>query len=153
MKQFIEFPGGKVFELIDKLEAGTPANWGLMSAQHMLEHLMLPLQFSRGLFDVPMVTPAEKVLRVKQLMLLSDAPLKRDFPAPFLKPGLQDLKYGSFEEAKQLLLTEIDLFLRFWEANPSAIFVHPIFGELNREEWYIFHRKHFTHHFTQFGLL
>jgi hypothetical protein len=153
MAHFIEFPGPVVFELLSKSQAGMPAQWGLMTAQHMLEHLILPLQFSRGMFEVPLVTPIEKVEKVKRIMLLSDAPLKRDFDAPFLKPGLQELKFGNFESAKSELISEIEAFLSFWEANPSSVFVHPIFGELNREEWYLFHRKHFTHHFTQFGLL
>ncbi len=152
MNDFIEFPGPVVFELVSKANENMPAQWGLMTAQHMLEHLILPLQFSRGLFEVPLVTPADKVEKVKRIMLLSDAPLKRDFAAPFLKPGLQELKFGSFEIAKKELIVEIQAFLAFWEANPSSVFVHPIFGELNRDDWYIFHRKHFTHHFTQFAL-
>ncbi|MCG9881157.1 MAG: DUF1569 domain-containing protein [Bacteroidia bacterium] len=151
---FISFPGPeKVFELIDALKHDDVALWGTMSAQHMLEHLILPLQFSRGMFEVPLVTPAEKVEKLKRIMLLSDAPLKKDFAAPFISPGLQELKFASFELAQTEVKKEIELFLDYMNEHPEAVFTHPIFGELNREEWYLFHRKHFTHHLAQFGLL
>jgi hypothetical protein len=153
MEKFIEFPGPVVFQKIELLQEGLPALWGTMTAWHMMEHLMLPLQFSRGEFDVPLVTPAEKVEKVKRIMLMSDAPLKRDFAAPFIGEGLQPLKYASFEESKMKLLEEVNRYLLFWEENERAIFVHPIFGPLNKAEWLIFHRKHFTHHLSQFGLL
>jgi|LauGreDrversion4_1035100.scaffolds.fasta_scaffold01475_2 oxepin-CoA hydrolase/3-oxo-5,6-dehydrosuberyl-CoA semialdehyde dehydrogenase len=153
MANFIQFPGPTVVELLSKLQSETPAQWGIMTAQHMLEHLMLPLAFSRGEFKVPLVTPIEKVEKVKRIMLLSDAPLKRDFAAPFLGDGLQALKHANFEEAKLALMAEIELYINFWEQENEASFTHPIFGNLNKEEWYLFHRKHFTHHFTQFGLL
>lgn len=153
MADFITFPGPIVFEKVEQLKEDTPALWGTMTAQHMLEHLLLPLEFSRGLFDVPLVSPIEKVEKIKRIMLLSDAPLKRDFPAPFLSPGLQPLKFGSLAESKLALYKEIEAFLNFWKENPSSIFTHPIFGPLNEKEWYVFHSKHFTHHLSQFGLV
>jgi len=36
--------------------------------------------------------------------------------------------------------------------NPDALKLNPTFGELNKAEWEIFHEKHFTHHFKQFGI-
>lgn len=150
---FIPFPGPeKVFDLIDRINQNDTALWGTMTPQHMLEHLIIPLQFSRGVFEVPLVTPIEKVEKLKRIMLLSDAPLKRDFAAPFIGPGLQNLVNETFQQACLELKKEIDLFLTFMEQNPQAVFTHPIFGPLNREEWFIFHQKHFTHHFAQFGL-
>lgn len=152
--EFIAFPGTEaVRKCLNNLKEDAPALWGTMGPQHMLEHLVLPLQFSRGMFEVPLVTPLDKVEKVKRIMLMSDAPLKKDFPAPFIGPGLQPFKCASFELARTELFLEIDLFLEFMQQNPEAVFTHPIFGDLNREEWYLFHRKHFTHHFGQFGLI
>jgi hypothetical protein len=152
--EFIEFPGTeRVFSLIERLQEDVACLWGTMTPHHMLEHLILPLQFSRGVFDVPLVTPLDKVEKVKRIMLMSDAPLKKDFPAPFIGPGLQPFKFASFGLAQTELKREISMFLEFMDENPNAIFTHPIFGDLNREEWYMFHRKHFTHHFSQFGLI
>ncbi len=54
--EFIAFPGTEaVSECLNKLKEDTPALWGTMGPQHMLEHLVLPLQFSRGMFEVPLV--------------------------------------------------------------------------------------------------
>ena len=153
MAGFIEFPGPIVFKKIELLKEDTLALWGTMTAQHMLEHLLLPLKFSRGVFEVPVVTPLDKLEKTKRIMLLSDAPFKRDFQAPFIGPGLQALKYKSLDESKLALFKEIEAFLFYWKENPNSIFAHPIFGSLNEKEWYLFHSKHFTHHLSQFGLV
>lgn len=153
MEGFIEFPSQQIWAKLELLKTDTKALWGIMTPQHMVEHLMLPLQFSRKVFEVPLVTPAEKVDRIKQLMLLGPHPLKKEFPAPFLGEGLQELKFNSLEAAIDGLKAEVELFLEFWENNPTEKVCHPIFGYLNREEWLVFQSKHFTHHYTQFGLL
>jgi len=31
--------------------------------------------------------------------------------------------------------------------------LHPYYGNLNYEQWLLLHSKHFTHHFSQFGLM
>ena len=153
MAEFISFPPNNIGNILEKLSDKTPSLWGIMTAHHMLEHLLLPLEFSQGKFSVPLVTAEDKVEKVKRIALLSDAPLRRDFVAPFLGPGLQPFKFQTFNESKTALLNEIESYLTFWESNENAVFTHPIFGPLNREEWHLFHRKHFTHHFSQFGLL
>jgi oxepin-CoA hydrolase/3-oxo-5,6-dehydrosuberyl-CoA semialdehyde dehydrogenase len=51
------------------------------------------------------------------------------------------------------LKSEIDDYEIFFENYPGAKPVNVTFGELNKEEWDVFHQKHFTHHLSQFGLL
>lgn len=151
MSNFIPFPSPVIEDFTFRIRPETPALWGKMSAWHMLEHLVIPLRFSRGEFEVPLVTPLEKVEKLKRLMLLSDAPLRRDFAAPFLGPGLQPFVNTDFASAQRNLLAEIQLFESYWNEHQASHFVHPVFGSLNRDEWYLFHSKHFTHHFKQFG--
>ncbi|MDP1725730.1 MAG: hypothetical protein Q8M15_03030 [Bacteroidota bacterium] len=153
MKDFIIFPPNTINQYLEKLNQDTVALWGTMSAQHMLEHLLLVLEISRGKFEVSIITPIEKVEKVKRIFLLGDSPLKKDFNAPFLPEGLQPLLFGSIEEAKKGLLLEVETYLHFWQNNPQSKFSHPVFGVLSANEWHLFHRKHFTHHFNQFGLL
>ncbi len=153
MADFIEFSPENIAGVIGKLNPDTPPVWGTMTAQHMLEHLELVLGLSRGRFAVSIVTPAEKIEKLKRIALFSDFPLKRDFPAPFLSAGLQPLIHNDLEEAVKALLTEIESYFNYWEHNPGSKFAHPVFGELSIDEWHLFHRKHFTHHFSQFGLL
>ena len=149
---FINFPDFDLNEYISKLKIDTQPLWGSMTSQHMLEHMLLPLEIAQGKLVVEVVTPAEKVEKTKMLFLMSEAPLKRGFPAPFLKEGLQDLKYSSLEEAGLALQDEINNFIKCWNENPEAGFNHPVFGLLNKAEWIKFQSKHFTHHFTQFGI-
>jgi len=44
-------------------------------------------------------------------------------------------------------------YLKYFELNPEVKTVNVTFGELNKDEWDIFHQKHFAHHFSQFGLI
>ncbi len=149
---FISFPDFDLLAYTSKLKTDTIPVWGSMTSQHMLEHMLLPLEIAQGKLVVEVITPAEKVEKTKLLFLMSEAPLKRGFPAPFLKEGLQDLKYSNLEEAGLALKNEIDSFIKYWNENPESKFNHPVFGPLNKEEWIRFQTKHFTHHFTQFGI-
>lgn len=154
MEGFISFSNlVELKRMLGPLSAETPAIWGKMSAQHMLEHLILPLQIAMGKLEAPLVTPPEKVEKVKRLMLLGETPLRKDFVAPFLGDGLQPLQYDNIILAKEALLQEVEHFIIYAEAEPQLLHTHPIFGLLNKTEWFLFQDKHFTHHFTQFGLL
>jgi len=44
-------------------------------------------------------------------------------------------------------------YLKYFEANPKATNKNPVFGQLNKYEWYLQERKHLNHHFEQFGLI
>ena len=41
---------------------------------------------------------------------------------------------------------------KYFEENKDATPINPTMGELNKQEWIIFHNKHFEHHFKQFNL-
>ncbi|MFY8020550.1 MAG: hypothetical protein ACOVP1_05105, partial [Bacteroidia bacterium] len=105
---FIQFPEFNLKEYTRLLQVDTAPIWGSMTAQHMLEHMLLPLQIGQGKLKVDVITPPEKIEKTKLLFLMSEAPLKRGFPAPFLKEGLQDLNYSNLEEATDALQNEIN---------------------------------------------
>jgi oxepin-CoA hydrolase/3-oxo-5,6-dehydrosuberyl-CoA semialdehyde dehydrogenase len=140
--------------LIGRLQAETPPLWGLMSAQHMLEHLYLVLRMGSGkLLNIPIVTPPEKIPK-RQDFLMSEVPMPREFKAPLLpKEGVLPLEFPDIATAKQALIQEIEDFYAYFEAHPQAELPHPVFGMLDFEKWEMMQRKHFTHHFTQFGML
>ncbi|MDP3928202.1 MAG: DUF1569 domain-containing protein [Bacteroidota bacterium] len=152
MEGFLDIQSPQIWDLLNKLNPDTSALWGTMTAQHMVEHLIIPIKIARGEFQVSLATPEEKVERVKNLMLLSAAPLKKGFAAPFLPEGLMPLKYEDLPTAIKALQSELDLFFSFFQDNPSSTAIHPVFGSLGKEEWYLFQSKHFTHHLSQFGL-
>lgn len=150
---FLEFPSKKIEELLQALRPETPALWGKMTAHHMVEHLILPLNICRGKLVVDVNTPPEKVDKTRDVLLLGNLPFRRNFISPLIGEGLMELRYNNIDIAKFELLQEIKLVLDYWQNNPNAIHAHPVFGPLNKDQWLVFQGKHFTHHFTQFGLV
>jgi oxepin-CoA hydrolase/3-oxo-5,6-dehydrosuberyl-CoA semialdehyde dehydrogenase len=124
-----------------------------MSAQHMVEHLILAVQSSNGNFILnEFITPPEK-LNVMKRFLLSNRPLPKNFTNTIIGEGLKPLIYSNLEIAKHKLLEEINNFEEYFKKNSEAKPINATFGPLNYKEWIAFHNKHFTHHLTQFGLI
>lgn len=127
--------------------------WGIMTAQHMVEHLCDSMLMSMGKLSTLVVIATEpERLPVARRYLLGTMPLPRNAANPLLGTVLPPLQQPSLHHASDFLHDAIDAFYAFFMANPSAAFPHPIFGVLNGVEWEQFHRKHFKHHCEQFGL-
>jgi hydroxymethylglutaryl-CoA reductase/oxepin-CoA hydrolase/3-oxo-5,6-dehydrosuberyl-CoA semialdehyde dehydrogenase len=138
--------------LLNKLDPQQKPLWGKMTPQHMVEHLILAVQMSNGKLTLECFNPPEKIPSLKRF-LMSSRPMPKLFVNPVIGEALRPLEYSSFEEAIEKLKKEIDVYILFFENNPDAKQVNVTFGELNKEEWNVFHKKHFRHHLTQFGLL
>ncbi|MBX7242778.1 MAG: DUF1569 domain-containing protein [Bacteroidia bacterium] len=146
-------PKTDYIRITEKFTSDATPLWGIMTPQHMLEHLLFVLKAGTGKIPVSVVTPEEKIPRTKAF-LMSEHPMPRDFKAPYIpKDSLFPLEFPDFETAKAKLAEEIDFFYEYYENNPEAVFPHPVFGYCNKAEWDMMQRKHFTHHFTQFGIL
>lgn len=138
---------------LSRLHENTLPEWGKMNAIQMLEHLGVGLAFSsnkRG--ELPIVTPADKIERYKQF-LYSEMEMQHSLPSPLQGDEPPATHTVSIATAREYLLAEIDDFNTYFRQHPEAKTVHHIFGKLNYEEWQLFHRKHFLHHFKQFGIL
>ena len=142
----------KYLELLNELEPQQKPLWGKMTPQHMVEHLILAVQMSNGKLKLECFNLPEKIPSLKRF-LLSSRPMPKLFVNPVIGEALRPLEYSSLEEAIEKLKKEIDDYILFFENNPGAIPVNVTFGELNKEEWIVFHKKHFTHHLSQFGLM
>jgi oxepin-CoA hydrolase/3-oxo-5,6-dehydrosuberyl-CoA semialdehyde dehydrogenase len=66
---------------------------------------------------------------------------------------LEELKHENIEEAKKALLEAYETYETFFREHPEATTKNAVFGELNAFEWKLLNRKHFNHHFEQFGLI
>jgi hypothetical protein len=126
--------------------------WGKMTPQHMVEHLILAVKMSTGRFNLKCFNPPEKIPVLKRF-LMSSRPLPKLFINPVIGAELSPLEYSSLGEAKERLKEEIDYYYSFFNSNPCAKTVNVTFGELNKEEWDVFHNKHFEHHLSQFCLM
>ncbi len=135
------------------LTKNTEAKWGTMKAQDMLEHLETTFKYSIGELKTDKCVTPEENLEVYQDSLYNFRKMPKDFPAPFLENGkLPDLKYKNLEEAKENFIETVKNYQIYYRENPQAEHLHFIFGLLNKEMMELFHQKHVTHHFEQFGL-
>jgi oxepin-CoA hydrolase/3-oxo-5,6-dehydrosuberyl-CoA semialdehyde dehydrogenase len=135
----------------------TKAIWGTMTPQHMVEHLTMAVQSSTGkiIFD-RFITPEDRIAIAKRF-LNSSRPLPKLFVneviSEVIGEGLIPLINNDLSSAIRELKKEVDYFYEYFTKNPEAKPINATFGPLNYEEWITFHNKHFTHHFTQFGLI
>lgn len=81
--------------------------------------------------------------------------MPKNFVAPFLPQdgSLPDLKHKNLDAAKASFLEALKNYQIYYREHPEAEHLNYVFGNLNKEMWELMHRKHFTHHFEQFGLL
>ncbi len=151
--RFIEPSKTRIREALDKLTSETEAQWGMMTPQHMVEHLTMTLRNASGELPLEQATPDEKLPKLQQF-LYSEDPMPKEQKVPFMpKEELPERREPDLETAKEKLLEAWEAFEEHFEKAPEKRTVHPVFGPLDREGWYQVHRKHFTHHFDQFGLL
>lgn len=144
----------EVNSLLNNLTENTQPRWGQMQPQNMIEHLAAVLQYTNGKKQIAQRTTEEEGLKAKQFLIYTDAELPMGLKTPLLPAdGPISFEFSSLDEAKKALNKELDDFETYHANNPDAVFVQPRLGKLNYKEWIIFHNKHFTHHFKQFGLI
>lgn len=146
------FLQNEVPSILVRLNDDAQPVWGLMTPQHMLEHLIVTFKMSIGRIKIPVISKEEDFPRLKAY-LMKDSPMRRSVPSPTGKNELQPLRAASLDEAKEKLIKETEHFLAFMKVQPDFVSDHPFGGPMTAEEWLLFHRKHFKHHFIQFGLI
>ncbi|RYD70081.1 MAG: DUF1569 domain-containing protein [Sphingobacteriales bacterium] len=138
-------------ESLKNLTPETQPQWGRMTAQHMIEHLTNSVNASNGRKQFEPAFTAEEIARAKEF-LMSEKPLPRGVQT-VVNGDLPALRNETMEDAKRELRQALDEYENHYMFSNEAKHAHPRFGHLNRDEWDVFHDKHFTHHFKQFGLL
>ncbi|MFO7523995.1 MAG: DUF1569 domain-containing protein [Ignavibacteriaceae bacterium] len=141
----------KITKALDKLTVGSKPLWGKMSAQHMVEHLVLTFRICNGSMEVEIVTD-DRLLSIQKRFLLSSKPLPKLFINPIIGENLLPLEFDNLETAKKELINSINKYEEHFIINSDSTPAHPVFGLLNKTEWDVFHNKHFEHHFSQFGI-
>lgn len=138
--------------LLINLPANTKGHWGKMNAQQMVEHVTGFFAISTGKIKFPLVTPVENLPKMRAF-LYSDKPFRENTVAPVLPEEPLPVRFADMELSIAALDKEIKLFVKHFTEDDALIRMHPVFGELNFEEWVLLHHKHVTHHARQFGLL
>ena len=150
---FTQFPNIDFDVLRNELKPETPALFGAMTAQQMIEHLSVVYNFALHDITITVLTPEDKIEKVKKVFLWSPGGFKQNVANDFTKTLSFETTYKNMEEAIQVLEQKHKqvalLLLNTIVQNKS----HPIFGLLNNEEWIQFFTKHTWHHLNQFGLV
>ncbi len=150
---FAEINRENVHQYLDKLTEDTKAQWGMMSPQHMLEHLYFAFELATNKREAKIETPEEHWEKFQD-SLYNYRPMPREFKHPMLKKdSTEDLRFESLQEAKDKFLEIWDEFETFFKENPDAKTPNAVFGMLDKDHWDLLNRKHFNHHFEQFGLI
>ena len=143
-----------IFKLLAQLQPDSIARFGIMSAQHMIEHLALAVRYGNGREPQELQYRQEKADKIKFYVINTDNEIQAGFKSPTLPlDDLLPLKHLDLGSAIENLRLELKLFDEYFKANPESRPVNPTMGVLTHEEWIIFQNKHITHHFKQFGLL
>ena len=150
---FQEFTKTNLEASINKLTVDTKANWGIMSPQHMVEHLEYQFQLAVGKQTTTLAIPEDKVERYQE-SLYNYRAMPKDFKHPHLNPETPEpLRFENLEKAKAAFFAAYEEYEQYFKENPDAETLNSMFGNLNKELWNLMHRKHFHHHFLQFGLV
>lgn len=134
------------------LTTASAAQFGILTPQHMLEHLILTLKLSSGKIPMTEFVPNEKQLAQKQALLYTDIPFPQGIKAPGIPDTLMELRFSDLESAKTALLKSWDAYQELFQQEPAKTTIHPRFGPLHHGDWEKFHAKHMNHHLGQFGV-
>jgi oxepin-CoA hydrolase/3-oxo-5,6-dehydrosuberyl-CoA semialdehyde dehydrogenase len=139
-------------QLLAKLQPDTPAQWGMMSAQHMVEHLSTVLMLGAGKINVPILLPEEKIQANYERTIVQKMPIPKNLRVAVVPATPGPLEFPNLSEAVAFTLACAQEFLHFWENNPQAKVNHPVLGSLHQADWLYFQCLHLQHHLSQFGL-
>jgi hypothetical protein len=140
--------------ILKNLQANAIGKWGKMNGQQMVEHVAAFFYVSSEKIKFDLVTPREHLPKFKEF-LLSDKQFRENTKAPVNVIGEEPLplRYNTMEKAIDNLAKSIESFETYFKEDPDKKTLHPVFGELNFEEWVLLHYKHVTHHLRQFDLM
>ena len=151
---FVEMTDQKIEECINKLTENTKPKWGILTPQHLLEHLEHGYRIMSGeIQDFEIATPEKILDKVHNSLYNYDKfPMGTSFPT--MKKGeVEALVHPDFETAKAKFFESRQAYKTYFKENPEAKVKNMVFGEMNKYASYLLERKHLNHHFEQFDLI
>lgn len=153
MPYFLSYNPHQFLQQLNELNPDIKPNWGKMTPQHMVEHLIIIFKIANGSIPSKLAIPEGK-LPDKVAFLHSDQEFARGIVIKGLQTeDLRPLRFENLQAAIEKLDKEMKRFEEAFAENSQLKTVHPVFGPLDYDGWITFHRKHMTHHFKQFGLV
>ncbi len=152
---FMPLSVAAVKNALNNLTESSERTFGEMTPQLMVEHMEEVVRNGMGQLkpeNFPVI-PEEKLEKLQDWLYTEDE-IQPGAKYPLLQEGeTMQPKYKNLDQAKEKLLEAVKEYNVHYRENPSAETYHPRFGMLNKEMSELFQRKHFTHHFKQFGLV
>ncbi len=148
----IEFIQTTFIDLVSKLTPEQKGNWGVMNAQQMIEHVADFFKVSYGKIKFNQITAPEQLSKFREF-LWSDKEFKENTKAPMLPETAFAVRNNSMNESLLELQNDINNFFSQFSGKEEDKILHPVFGELNFEDWIQLHYKHTQHHAKQFSLI
>ena len=149
--EFVQADLCAFLEILKNLDEKKSASWGKMTPQRMIEHLSDCIYMSCGIGNHELLIPEEKI-KGMQAFLYSEKEMLQNILVPFAKENTP-LRNTDIELAlDEFTMAWVD-FEEMYSEDSKKTALHPYYGNLNYEQWLLLHSKHFTHHFTQFGLM
>lgn len=140
-----------IADSLSTLTIDSKAKWGTLNPQAMVEHLEDAYDYA--MIDEPReITTPEKYLEVYTESIYNHRPFPPGTKAPY-GDWSGALRHTDLDSAKKALLEKHDEYELFLKENPDFTTTHDVFGVLDQYEWKLVARKHYYHHFSQFGLL
>jgi hypothetical protein len=134
--------------LLLSINADIQPLWGKMTAQQMVEDLVVSVEYTNGKKIGTCNSSAEDAYRAKQKGVYTDAEIPKNV---ILGRPPDEYSYTSLELAIEQLMAELNDFDIYFKT-PGITSIHGGFGPMDYNEWLIWHGKHFTHHLKQFGV-
>jgi len=139
-------------KLLSKLHTKTRRAFGLMTPQHMVEHLIWVTKSS-----VKDMGPAPELLSEKEMSFVKFIEKGGHFyhsPSDKTKDDLLALKYTTLAEAVAELPNAVDrMYTALANKKEGESFYNPMMGALTPEQMEFFHMRHYKWHLErQFGL-
>lgn len=150
---FVKMDRNAISKGIDAITPDTKAQWGLMTAQHMVEHLHHMNLVSLGKIKTEILTPEDKIEKYRDSLWNYRAMPKNYKLAIFKEDQVEDLKFDNLADAKKAFWESFDEVIQFYKDNPDGELTNVMFGMLDKYHMQLMMDKHFNHHFEQFGVL
>jgi hypothetical protein len=142
----------KLVGLFQRLDPSTPARWGKMNVQQMIEHYggdAVRNASGRLVFE-KIITAPENLERMREF-LVSDRPFRENTMNPLMSEEPAPAHYKTVQGAIGALQQELIYFFEAFEKEPALITRNPFFGDLDFEQNVQLLYKHSLHHLRQFG--
>ena len=150
MPIFINIDDRYVLEkLLHELKPKAKPLWGKMTPQQMVEHLVESVEYTNGKYTCECDLPPDEARKLMETNVYSDTEIRRNVILGTLP---DHYRFGNLKDAVKQLMAELETFDRYYN-EPGITAIHAGFGPMNHQDWLLWHGKHFTHHFKQFGLV